>query len=109
MLTTPASPLRFHRLLLTGAAGYLGRELRPRLKAYCEVLRLSEGEAKGGGAQRPSILADALEAIIGAFQEEEEDEPPIVTRADGSWLVAGWMQEGLARWALCFDMERFHL
>jgi putative hemolysin len=35
---------------------------------------------------------DVLEAIIGAFQEEEEDEPPIVARADGSWLVAGWMQ-----------------
>ncbi len=35
---------------------------------------------------------DVLEAIIGAFQEEEEDEPPIVTREDGSWLVAGWMQ-----------------
>ena len=31
-----------------------------------EVLRLSEGEVRGGGAQRPSILADALEAIIGA-------------------------------------------
>ena len=31
-----------------------------------EVLRLSDGEARGGGAQRPSILADALEAIIGA-------------------------------------------
>ncbi|HET8695017.1 MAG TPA: ribonuclease III [Aquabacterium sp.] len=31
-----------------------------------EVMRLSEGEAKGGGAQRPSILADALEAVIGA-------------------------------------------
>ena len=31
-----------------------------------EVLRLSEGEARAGGAQRPSILADALEAIIGA-------------------------------------------
>jgi ribonuclease III len=31
-----------------------------------EVLRLSEGEARGGGAQRPSILADALEALIGA-------------------------------------------
>jgi ribonuclease III len=30
------------------------------------VLRLSEGEARGGGAQRPSILADALEALIGA-------------------------------------------
>lgn len=31
-----------------------------------EVLRLSEGEARAGGAQRPSILADALEAVIGA-------------------------------------------
>jgi ribonuclease III len=31
-----------------------------------EVLRLSEGEARGGGARRPSILADALEALIGA-------------------------------------------
>jgi ribonuclease III len=30
-----------------------------------EVLRLSEGEARGGGALRPSILADAVEAIIG--------------------------------------------
>lgn len=35
--------------------------------ALPEVLRLSEGEAKGGGAQRPSILADVLEAIIGAI------------------------------------------
>jgi ribonuclease III len=35
-----------------------------------EMLRLSEGEARGGGAQRPSILADALEALIGAvFQD----------------------------------------
>jgi ribonuclease-3 len=31
-----------------------------------DVLRLSEGEARGGGAQRPSMLADAMEAIIGA-------------------------------------------
>ncbi len=31
-----------------------------------EALRLSEGEARGGGARRPSILADALEALIGA-------------------------------------------
>jgi ribonuclease-3 len=30
------------------------------------VIRLSDGEARGGGAQRPSILADALEAVIGA-------------------------------------------
>ena len=31
-----------------------------------EVLRLSEGESRGGGALRPSILADATEALIGA-------------------------------------------
>lgn len=30
------------------------------------LLRLGEGEAKSGGAKRPSILADALEAVIGA-------------------------------------------
>ncbi len=31
-----------------------------------EVLRLGEGEARSGGQRRPSILADALEAVIGA-------------------------------------------
>jgi ribonuclease III len=31
-----------------------------------DLMRLSEGEARGGGAQRPSILADAVEALIGA-------------------------------------------
>ena len=31
-----------------------------------EMLRLGEGEAKSGGQKRPSILADALEAVIGA-------------------------------------------
>ena len=25
-------------------------------------------------------------------EEEEETEPSIVTRSDGTWLVAGWMQ-----------------
>ncbi|MBL8362132.1 MAG: ribonuclease III [Rubrivivax sp.] len=30
------------------------------------VVRLSEGEARAGGAHRPSILADAVEALIGA-------------------------------------------
>jgi ribonuclease-3 len=30
------------------------------------VLRLGEGEARSGGQKRPSILADALEAVIGA-------------------------------------------
>ena len=31
-----------------------------------EVLRLGDGEARSGGYKRPSILADALEAVIGA-------------------------------------------
>ncbi|MBO9677710.1 MAG: ribonuclease III [Acidovorax sp.] len=31
-----------------------------------DVLRLGEGESKSGGKARPSILADALEALIGA-------------------------------------------
>lgn len=35
---------------------------------------------------------DILEAITGAFQEEEGDEPAFTTRADGSFLVSGWMQ-----------------
>ena len=31
-----------------------------------EVVRLGEGEVRSGGSRRPSILADALEAVIGA-------------------------------------------
>lgn len=31
-----------------------------------DVLRLGEGESRSGGSRRPSILADALEALIGA-------------------------------------------
>jgi ribonuclease III len=31
-----------------------------------ELLRLGEGEARSGGRQRPSILADVFEAILGA-------------------------------------------
>jgi ribonuclease III len=40
-----------------------------------EMLRLSEGEARGGGAQRASILADALEAVIGAVFSDGGYEP----------------------------------
>ena len=32
-----------------------------------KALRLGEGELKSGGASRPSILADAMEAVIGAI------------------------------------------
>lgn len=52
MTTPPTSTtsLRFKRLLLTGAAGGLGRVLRPRLKAYCDVLRLSDLADLGSAA-----------------------------------------------------------
>lgn len=36
-----------------------------------EVLRLGEGELRSGGNRRPSILADALEAVIGAVYLDE--------------------------------------
>ncbi|MEO8153943.1 MAG: NAD(P)-dependent oxidoreductase [Rhizobacter sp.] len=56
------TPLRFERLLLTGAAGGLGRELRPRLKAYCSTLRLSDiadlGTPAAGEELRPARLED---------------------------------------------------
>lgn len=39
------------------------------------LLRLSEGEARSGGAQRASILADALEALIGAAYLDAGLEP----------------------------------
>lgn len=54
--------LRFRRLLLTGAAGNLGRVLRPRLKAVCDMLRLSDVAALGSAAEgeelRTADLAD---------------------------------------------------
>jgi len=37
-----ATGLRFPRLLLTGAAGGLGRVLRPRMATWCDVLRVSD-------------------------------------------------------------------
>jgi ribonuclease-3 len=40
-----------------------------------DVLRLSEGEARGGGAHRASILADAVEALIGAVYTDGGFEP----------------------------------
>ena len=57
-----SSTLRFKRILLTGAAGGLGRELRPRLKAYCEHLRLSDCQSLIGQVQATGkfeVLADA--------------------------------------------------
>ncbi|QVQ26255.1 NAD-dependent epimerase/dehydratase family protein [Achromobacter deleyi] len=60
--TMPASP-RCHRLLLTGAAGNLGLVLRPRLKAYADILRVSDVAALAPAEQGEEAvscnLADA--------------------------------------------------
>jgi putative hemolysin len=34
---------------------------------------------------------DVLEVITGVYNEDPGDEPALVQRKDGSWLVAGWM------------------
>ncbi|MES2092179.1 MAG: ribonuclease III [Pseudomonadota bacterium] len=74
-----------------------------------KVMRLSEGEARGGGAQRPSILADALEAIIGAvyldagfdavsalvlrlFEPVMEETPLEVWSKDAKTALQEWLQ-----------------
>lgn len=51
----------FRRLLLTGAAGGLGRVLRPRLKAHCAVLRLSDIAPLGAAAAGEELVPAALE------------------------------------------------
>jgi uronate dehydrogenase len=62
MNTPLTTQLRFRRLLLTGAAGNLGRQLRPRLKRYCDQLRLSDraelGLAAEGEEMAQADLAD---------------------------------------------------
>jgi uronate dehydrogenase len=78
MSDRPLTPLRFPRLLLTGAAGTLGRELRPRLRRYCDALRLSDREpladapavgeefvrAGLGDAAAVQALAEGVDAIV---------------------------------------------
>jgi uronate dehydrogenase len=54
-MTLDTSALRFHRLLLTGAAGALGRVLRPRLAARCERLRVSDIAELGSAAPNEEL------------------------------------------------------
>ena len=59
MKTTKCHP----KLLLTGAAGGLGQALRERLKANCDVLRLSDRVAFGAAGQNEEVvLADLADA-----------------------------------------------
>jgi len=70
------TPPMFERLLLTGAAGGLGRVLRPRLRHLCRVLRVSDiapmaaaeaGEEVASAALEDAAAVDALVAGVGAI------------------------------------------
>ena len=82
--------IRFSRLLLTGAAGNLGQVLRPRLKAYCDVLRVSDRDELGRAApgeelQRAELqdkaavhaLLQGVDAVVhlGGISTEKPFEP----------------------------------
>ena len=57
-----------------------------------DCLRLGPGEAKTGGARRQSLIADAVESIIGAmFIDTHEDYPRV------RQVVLGWFEERLAK------------
>jgi len=51
----------FARLLLTGAAGGLGRVLRPRLRRLCRVLRASDIAAMEPAGEGEEVVVAALE------------------------------------------------
>lgn len=74
-----------------------------------EVIRLGEGESRSGGSRRPSILADALEALIGAvhldagygvaealvrrlFQDVEINPTMAATAKDPKTELQEWLQ-----------------
>jgi len=53
--------LHFNRLLLTGAAGTLGRMLRPRLKRYCQTLRVSDIAPMDPAGEGEEVVVARLE------------------------------------------------
>jgi len=59
--TASTTTLRFRRLLLTGAAGGLGRVLRSRLVACCDVLRVSDAAELGDAAVTEEVRTARLE------------------------------------------------
>ena len=59
----PVPTVPFHRLLLTGAAGGLGVELRRRLPAHCALLRVSDIASLGAAGKREEVVqADLADA-----------------------------------------------
>ena len=61
-----------------------------------QFLRLGEGELKSGGFRRPSILADTLEALLGAIFLDADDFHPASNVAKLASGRANPNQSGLA-------------
>jgi uronate dehydrogenase len=111
--TPAASAPPFERLLLTGAAGGLGRVLRPRLKRLCRVLRLSDiapMDPAGAGEEvlvaplqdgaAVSALVDGVAAIVhlGGVSVEGPFEPILQANIVGAWnLYEGARRHGVKR------------
>ena len=103
----------FHRLLLTGAAGGLGRVLRPRLKPWCTLLRLSDiadlGSAASGeelqpvaleNAEQVRALLDGVDAVVhlGGVSVEGPFEPILQANIVGAYnLYEAARQHGVKR------------
>jgi uronate dehydrogenase len=60
-MTSNSTPLSLGRVLLTGAAGGLGRVLRPRLRARCSLLRVSDLAAMEPAAAGEEVVQAPLE------------------------------------------------
>ena len=61
MNTPSSSQLSLGRVLLTGAAGALGRNLRPRLRTRCSLLRVSDVAAMDAAGAGEEVVQAALE------------------------------------------------
>jgi uronate dehydrogenase len=107
------SPPPLNRLLLTGAAGGLGRVLRPRLKALCTTLRVSDVADLGNAApgeelqpvalqDRAAVLAllDGVDAVVhlGGVSTEQAWEPILAANIVGAYnLYEGARKHGVKR------------
>ena len=93
-------PIPMNRLLLTGAAGGLGVQLRRRLKSCCRTLRVSDiaelGAAAPGEELRPAALEDkaavlalldGVDAVVhlGGVSTEQPWEPILAANIVGAY------------------------
>ena len=86
-----------------------------------QFIYLGEGELKTGGADRPSILADACEAVFGAvfldggFEDIHSTTTPGFSVVSRNMVRGGsaysvlrfWARPGLVKWGVVFRFDTF--